>query len=196
MIKEEIYFYSKNNVTFGPFTLEKITKLIQEHVIQPNSWMYTVSTNWVAASSFKQFSADFNKTNKKHLESNTENSKDNCLKISSEATYSKDSILKLPWINENPFRMLDVPVTATKREIEKSLSKPKTFAKNGKTLNPNSDYGLPSAPQDSIKFLEYGASVIDQAEKRLRYSIFWFWGVSAIVAGSETNQKFCREVAY
>jgi hypothetical protein len=171
MTESEKYFYSKDLDTLGPFDAEKISELIQKGEIKSSDWMFTASKNWVVASSFTEFKVDFSKKG---------NASTATISKSSSSKTSKNSILKLPWINENPFRLLDIPVTATKREIEKSLTKAKAFAKVGKPLSPKSDYGLPFSPSVSMDLLEQAKSDIDQPERRIRSSIFWFWEGSAI----------------
>ena len=167
----EKYFYSKGKDTLGPFEAEKISQLIHAGEIGKNDWMYTASKDWFIATGFKEFEKDFNKSEKTALSTKAK---------SAGKKAAKSSILKLPWINENPFRLLDLPVTASKREIERSLTKAKAFAKVGKPLSPKSDYGLPFDPQTTLEFLEQAKSDIDQPERRIRSSVFWFWEGSAI----------------
>jgi len=180
MTEAENYFYSKDMVNFGPFDAEKISELIQMGEIKSSDWMFTKSKNWVVASSFTEFKEDFSKKGNASTATVSKSSSSEKSKNSEETKISKNSILKLPWINENPFRLLDIPVTATKREIEKSLTKAKAFAKVGKPLSPKSDYGLPFSPSVSMDLLEQAKSDIDQSERRIRSSILWFWEGSAI----------------
>lgn len=180
MTKSENYFYSKDMKTKGPFDAEKISELIRKGEITINDWMFTASRNWAVASSFTEFEKDFNNKENVSTDAITKSSISSTSQNAKETKSLKDSILKLPWINENPFRLLDVPVTATKKEIEKSLTLAKAFAKAGKPLSPNSDYGLPFSPRVTMELLEQAKSDIDQPERRIRSSIFWFWEGSAI----------------
>ena len=179
MTAVEKYFYSRDMDTLGPFSAEKISELIQKGEITSSDWMFTGSKNWAVATSFTEFKEAFSKKINE-FPANIDVNSSETSKNSEETKISKNSILKLPWINENPFRLLDIPVTATKREIEKSLTKAKAFAKVGKPLSPKSDYGLPFSPSVSMDLLEQAKSDIDQPERRIRSSIFWFWEGSAI----------------
>ena len=143
MPEAEKYFYSKDMDTLGPFDAEKISELIQKGEIKSSDWMFTASKNWVVASSFTEFKEDFSKKGNASAATIPKSSSSERSKNSEETKISKNSILKLPWINENPFRLLDIPVTATKREIEKSLTKAKAFAKVGKPLSPLSFGAVP-----------------------------------------------------
>ena len=113
--------------------------------------VWTESTDWVIAFSFGEFKDAFNKNVAQSKIIKTPSASNDGVADSSvsnsDTRKAKESILELPWINENPFRILDLPVTATKKEIERSLTKSKAFAKIGKPIVPKSDYGLPFSPK-------------------------------------------------
>jgi hypothetical protein len=170
-LESDSYFYSEGNDTEGPFSKQRISTLIRSGEIKKDFWICTGATDWVIANSISEFQEDFEAQSPilPQQTSSTETIVEN-----------KDSILKMPWINENPFRILDVPVTASKREIEKALSIAKAFTKIGKTLSPKSGFGLPHSPEITMESLEKAKSDINQPEKRIQSSIFWFWEGSAI----------------
>ena len=182
-MSSKVYFYAKKQETIGPHNADEITDLIIAGTIDKNNWVYTEKTEWITAISFNEFKRAFEKREAQakiiQTPATTKETKSS-ESISDELSKDKESILELPWINQNPFRLLDVPVTATKREIEKSLTRAKAFAKIGKPIAPKSDYGLPFSPEINIELLEQAKSDIDQPERRIRSSIFWFWEGSAV----------------
>ena len=180
----KVYFYTKNQETIGPHNGDEISELIISGTIRKNDWVRTESTDWVIAFSFGEFKDAFNKNVAQSKIIKTPSASNDGVADSSvsnsDTRKAKESILELPWINENPFRILDLPVTATKKEIERSLTKSKAFAKIGKPIVPKSDYGLPFSPEVNLDLLDQAKSDIDQPERRIRSSIFWFWDGSAI----------------
>lgn len=78
-------------------------------------------------------------------------------------------------INNNPYRILGLPITATEREIAKQVNTLATYAEMGKAKSFDTDFPfLPSANR-TPDAIEVAKKQIEQSESKLLYSLFWFW---------------------
>lgn len=78
-------------------------------------------------------------------------------------------------INNNPFRILDVPVTASAREITRQINKLETYAAMGKTKSYDSDFSFLSPVNRTTQTIDDAKKQIEQNESKFHYSLFWFW---------------------
>ncbi|MCX6164483.1 MAG: hypothetical protein NTU73_06415 [Ignavibacteriae bacterium] len=78
-------------------------------------------------------------------------------------------------INNNPFRLLDIPVTASEREITKQINKLETLAAMGKSNSFDSDYSFLKPVDRSIQSINDAKKQIENSESKFHYSLFWFW---------------------
>lgn len=77
-------------------------------------------------------------------------------------------------INNNPFRILDLPVTANEREITKQIHKLETYVAMGKTKSYDSDYPFLSPINRTSQTIVDAKKQIEQNESRFLNSLFWF----------------------
>ena len=78
-------------------------------------------------------------------------------------------------INNNPYRILGLPLTATEREIAKQINTLATYAEMGKTKSFDTDFLFLSAIDRTPDAIEEAKKQIEQSESKLLYSLFWFW---------------------
>jgi hypothetical protein len=78
-------------------------------------------------------------------------------------------------IDNNPFRILDLPVTASEREISKQLNTLATYAEMGKTKIFGSDFPFLAKPSRTLDSIEEAKKQIEQGENKFFHSLFWFW---------------------
>ena len=82
-------------------------------------------------------------------------------------------------IHQNPFRILGLPVTATDREIAKSISDLSIFMEMGKAKEFDCDYFFPVKPCRTSEALNAASQRVEQPKNKLFYALFWFWENSA-----------------
>ncbi|MBK9544234.1 MAG: hypothetical protein IPO49_18290 [Bacteroidetes bacterium] len=78
-------------------------------------------------------------------------------------------------INNNPYRILGLPLTATEREIAKQINTLATYAEMGKTKSLASDFPFLTPVDRTPYAIEEAKKQIEQSESKLLYSLFWFW---------------------
>jgi len=78
-------------------------------------------------------------------------------------------------IYQNPFRVLGLPVTATDREIVKSISDLSIFMEMGKTKEFDCDHFFPARPHRTSESIANASRKIEQPGNKLFYALFWFW---------------------
>lgn len=83
-------------------------------------------------------------------------------------------------IEQNPFRVLALPVTASEKDIAKRINELSTFAEFGKTKDYHTDFGFISPLNRSVEDIEEAARAIELPEKKLYHSLFWFWNHNSI----------------
>lgn len=78
-------------------------------------------------------------------------------------------------INNNPFRILGIPITASEREIAKQINTLATYAEMGKTKSFETDFSILSSSLRTPEVIEEAKKQIEQSESKLLYSLFWLW---------------------
>ena len=78
-------------------------------------------------------------------------------------------------IQNNPYRVLGLPITATEREIAKQINTLATYAEMGKTKSLETDFPFLSLIDRTPHTIEEAKKQIEQSESKLLYSLFWFW---------------------
>lgn len=81
----------------------------------------------------------------------------------------------LNFIDQNPFRILGLPVTATNREISKRVNDLSTFAEFGKPVSYDSDLTFLSPVERTPESIEKAAQRIELSDRKLHHANFWFW---------------------
>ncbi len=77
-------------------------------------------------------------------------------------------------IKQNPYRVLGVLGNSSERELQKQIGIIKRFAEIGKTKSFDYDFEFIGGLSRSIDDIHHAASKIEQAHKKLLYSLFWF----------------------
>lgn len=77
-------------------------------------------------------------------------------------------------IKQNPYRVLGVLGNSSERELQKQIGIIKRFAEIGKTKSFDYDFEFIGGLSRSIDDIHRAASKIEQANKKLLYSLFWF----------------------
>src|ERR1035437_9803706 len=78
-------------------------------------------------------------------------------------------------INNNPYRILGLPITASEREIAKQINTLATHAEMGKIKSFDTDFVFLSPVDRTPQVIEEAKKQIEQKEGKLLYSLFWFW---------------------
>ena len=77
-------------------------------------------------------------------------------------------------ITQNPFRILGLTGNASERELQKQIGIIKRFAEIGKSKTFDYDFEFMGDFSRNIDDINQAASKIEQAQKKLHYSLFWF----------------------
>ncbi|MDE5421271.1 hypothetical protein L3073_03545 [Ancylomarina sp. DW003] len=77
-------------------------------------------------------------------------------------------------ITQNPFRVLGLTGNATERELQKQLAKIKAFERVGKTVSLDYDFNIIGQISRGAEDIQEASNKIEQAHKKLIYSLFWF----------------------
>lgn len=79
-------------------------------------------------------------------------------------------------IDNNPYRILGLPITASEKEIARQISTLSTHAKTfGKTKSLDTDFPFLSTINRNPSEIEEAKKQIEKSENKLLYSLFWFW---------------------
>lgn len=78
-------------------------------------------------------------------------------------------------IENNPFRVLGLPVTATVREIDRRANDLETFAAMGKTKTFDSDFFNFVPVVRTLESVAEARKKLQLDKERFRHSLFWFW---------------------
>ena len=78
-------------------------------------------------------------------------------------------------INNNPYRILGLPITATEREIAKQINTLATYAEMGKIKSFDTDFPFLPSIKRTPETIEEAKKQIEQDDGKLLYSLFWFW---------------------
>jgi len=79
------------------------------------------------------------------------------------------------FINNNPYRILGLPLTASEREIAKQINTLSTYAEMGKKKSLETDFPFLTPIDRTPHSIEEAKKQIEQSESKLLYSLFWFW---------------------
>ena len=79
------------------------------------------------------------------------------------------------FINNNPYRILGLPLTASEREIAKQINTLSTYAEMGKKKSLDTDFPFLTPIDRTPHTIEEAKKQIEQSESKLLYSLFWFW---------------------
>ena len=77
-------------------------------------------------------------------------------------------------VKQNPFRVLGLLGDSTERELQKQIATIKRFAEVGKTKSFDYDFEFLGAVSRDMDDIQHAARTIEQAHKKLLYSLFWF----------------------
>lgn len=78
-------------------------------------------------------------------------------------------------IQNNPYRILGVPVNAKEREIQKQITKATRFAEVGKIVEFDTDFLFLGELNRDSNSITKASNNIEQPLNRILYSLFWFW---------------------
>ncbi|MCW3805674.1 CFI-box-CTERM domain-containing protein [Plebeiibacterium marinum] len=94
-------------------------------------------------------------------------------------------------IKQNPFRVLGLLGNSTERELQKQIGIIKRYAEIGKTKSFDYDLQIIGNLSRTSEEIQIAASSIEQAQKKLHYSLFWFIKNSPLdeVALNHLNQN-------
>ena len=79
------------------------------------------------------------------------------------------------FINNNPYRILGLPLTASEREIAKQINTLSTYAEMGKKKSLETDFPFLTPIDRTPHIIEEAKKQIEQDDGKLFYSLFWFW---------------------
>lgn len=105
---------------------------------------------------------------------------DELIKQEEKTLEEKKSNARMRIIQQNPFRILALPVAASERDIAKRINELSTFAEFGKTKDYHTDFNFISPINRSVEDIEEAAKAIELPEKKLYHSLFWFWNHNSI----------------
>ena len=83
-------------------------------------------------------------------------------------------------INNNPYRILGLPITADEKAIARQVEKLATYAEMGKTKSLISDFPFLSSIDRTPEVIEEAKKQIEQPESKFLYSLFWFWNNNSV----------------
>ena len=82
--------------------------------------------------------------------------------------------MSLSLIQNNPYRILGIPITSTERELQKQITKSNRFTEVGKTITCDTDYLFLGDFERNSNSITKAAKTIEQPLDKLLYSSFWF----------------------
>ena len=191
----------------GPFDLNRLKSFVDTGNLKKNDWVCLAEENqvWEIAGTVKELKPLFGISNPTTdnvdkygrqssskskpdkgktpedlgKKNRTESKKPKVTFVQKQKTRETSS-LKMSFLANNPFRVLDIEVDASKRQIEKAFSKAKAFASVGKIIKPKSSYGITQDLDFSEENITRAKALLDQPKSRLRSSFFWFSSGSAV----------------
>lgn len=92
-------------------------------------------------------------------------------------------------IQNNPFRVLGVPVNAKEREIQKQITKATRYAEINKTISFDTDFPFLGVLNRTPEQIRLSSNGIEQPKKKIVYSLFWFWNENHIDDAAFENLK-------
>lgn len=82
-------------------------------------------------------------------------------------------------IENNPFRVLGLPITASAREIEKRATELETYASMGKTKSYDTDFNFKPVLR-TLENIKEARKKLHLDEEKFRHSLFWFWNHNSV----------------
>lgn len=82
-------------------------------------------------------------------------------------------------IENNPFRVLGIPITASVREIEKRATELETYASMGKTKTYDTDFNLKPVVR-TLENITEARKKLQLDDEKFRHSLFWFWNNNSV----------------
>ncbi len=83
-------------------------------------------------------------------------------------------------VDDNPFRVLALPITASEREIAKQIESLESYAAMGKAKSFPSDLPFLPLPDRSVESIADAHRRIQLDEQRFLHSLFWYWNNSSV----------------
>ena len=80
----------------------------------------------------------------------------------------------LSLIQNNPYRVLGIPILSSERELQKQITKSNRFAEVGKTITCETDYLFLGDFDRNVDSINLAAKSIEQPLNKALYSTFWF----------------------
>jgi hypothetical protein len=82
--------------------------------------------------------------------------------------------IELTLIQNNPYRILGIPITSSERELQKQITKSNRFAEVGQIITSETDYPFLGGVERSVDSINLAAKSIEQPLNKILYSTFWF----------------------
>ncbi len=82
-------------------------------------------------------------------------------------------------IENNPFRVLGLPITASIREIEKRATEMETYVSMGKTKTYDLDFRFKPVHR-TLENITAARKKLQLDEEKFRHSLFWFWNKNSV----------------
>jgi len=82
--------------------------------------------------------------------------------------------MSLSLIQNNPYRVLGIPILSSERELQKQITKSNRFAEVGKTITCETDYSFLGDFDRNIDSINLASKSIEQPLNKALYSTFWF----------------------
>ena len=82
--------------------------------------------------------------------------------------------MTLSLIQNNPYRLLGIPILSSERELQKQITKSNRFAEVGKTFTCETDYPFLGDFDRNVDSINIAAKSIEQPLNKVLYSTFWF----------------------
>ena len=82
--------------------------------------------------------------------------------------------MSLSLIQNNPYRVLGIPILSSERELQKQITKSNRFAEVGKTITCETDYSFLGDFDRNVDSINLAAKSIEQPLNKALFSTFWF----------------------
>jgi hypothetical protein len=82
--------------------------------------------------------------------------------------------MSLGLIQNNPYRVLGIPILSSERELQKQITKSNRFAEVGKTITCETDYPFLGDFDRNVDSINLAAKNIEQPLNKALFSTFWF----------------------
>ena len=92
-------------------------------------------------------------------------------------------------VQNNPFRILGIPINAKAREVQKQITKATRFAEVGKEVIFETDFNFLGELHRNSNAITEAISKLQQPNNKILYSLFWFWNNNHIDEAAFDNLK-------